>query len=115
MLVAALLTLVIGAGLVWVFVVLPGQRRASDSYTSLSNLYTRLLSAQQEQADAWSRERRQLKTQIESILSQPKPTPQPDNSRNKTAPSHVKPPSHSRPGVSLLPCTCLHDDPLRAC
>jgi hypothetical protein len=115
MLLAALVTLVVGAGLVWLFVVLPGQRRASDSYASLSNLYTTLLSEQQARADAWSRERRQLKTQIESILSQPKSMPHTDDSSDRAAPSHTKPPPHWHPGVSVPPCTCLRGDPLCDC
>ena len=40
---AALVTLLVGAGLCWFLVVLPGQRQASASYAALSDLYAKLL------------------------------------------------------------------------
>ena len=114
-LVTVLATLLAGACLCWLFVWLPGQRRASASYASLSDLYTKLLSEQREQADAWNRERRQLKSQIEAILTQPRSNLSPADSNNKFVTPQSKPPGRARPVDSKAPCICLRGDPMCDC
>ena len=113
MLLAALATLLVGAGLCWSLVVVPGQRQASASYAALNELYAKLLVEQRERTDDWNRERRQLQSQLESIRSQHTASPSPPAAT--TGPAHPAIPGHRKPPESKSPCPCQHDDPLCPC
>ena len=122
MLTATLVTLLLGAIGSWVFVILPGEQRADAAYTSLRDTYTSLLHEQQQRADAWSRERRQLKSEIESALKELSSFKQiaergndPTWPNNKPNGPPRQPHVGSRPGVMVHPCTCLKGDPLCDC
>ena len=123
MLTAALVTLLLGAIGSWAFVILPGEKRAEAAYASLRDTYTSLLHEQQASADAWSRERQQLKSQIESTLkelnSKSKQTADRGNDPNLPSSKPNGPPKQPHvgpgPGAPVRPCTCLRGDPLCDC
>ncbi len=122
MLTATLVTLLLGAIGSWVFVVLPGEKRADTAYSSLRDTYTSLLREGQLRADEWSLERRQLKLELESALKELSSSKQTaERGNDPTLPNgkpngpprqpHVGP----RPGVTVHPCACLKGDPLCDC
>jgi hypothetical protein len=121
--VATLITLLLGAIGSWIFVILPGERRAETAYTSLQETYTSLLREHQASADSWGRQRQQLKLELESTLKElnSKSTQTADPASDR-APSTGKPNSSGRqphagprPSEAVRTCACLRGDPLCDC
>jgi len=113
-LMAALVTLVVGAGLCWLLLIVPGQRQAKVDYASLNGLYEGSLQERENLVESFGRERRQLVQQLDALLKRGVPVTSGTTPQSHPAPAPPRVPVflNSKPKPS---CVCQTGDPLCDC
>ena len=111
---AALATALAGIGLIWLLIVIPGQRQANASYTALNALYEGSLKDRKNLEDSFRRERQLLNRQLDALLNRGPAQPSNSEPALKQVGAHPKP----LPQITVEPkppCVCLDGDPMCYC
>jgi len=113
---AALATALAGIGLIWLLIVIPGQRQANASYNALNALYEGSLKDRKELEDSFRRERQLLKRQLDALLNRGSAQPSNSEPTLKQVGAHPKPlPQITVEPKPKPPCVCLDGDPMCYC